>query len=134
MNKFVLISFCTMVLFVSPVFAADSGNGIDLQGLQNNTDIYNTVNNWFNTIQQQVYGFIDTENFQAEFGNYLNTSNIESTINSNLQNMDIQAYLTNLTNNPNIQSLLTTINFQSITNNTEIQSFLNSLKLNTAQN
>lgn len=134
MNKLVLLSLCTVVLFVNPVCAADSGNGIDLQGLQNNTDIYGTVNNWFNTIQQDVYGFIDSEKLQAEFGNYLNTSNIQATINSNLQNMDVQAYLTNLTNNPNIQSFLNNLNIQSITNNSEIQSFLNSLKFNTTQN
>ena len=134
MNKLILLSICTVFLFVNPVCAADSGNGIDLQGLQNNTDIYSTVNNWFNTIQQEVYGFIDTENFQAEFGNYLNTSNIGSTINSDLQNIDVQAYLTNLTNNQDIQSLLTNPNLQSIANNTEIQSFINSLKLKTVQN
>jgi len=131
MNKLVLISICTVVLFLSPVCAADSGN---LQELQNNTDIYGTVNSWFNTIQQQVYGFIATENLQAEFGNYLNISNIESTVNSNLQNMDVQAYLTNLTNNPDVNSFLNNLNIQSFTNNSEIQSFLNSLKLNTAQN
>jgi hypothetical protein len=134
MNKLILVSLCTLLIFVSPVFAAYSGSGMDIQGLENNTDVYGTINSWFNTIQQDVYGFIDTENLQAQFANYLNTSNIESTVNSNLQNMDIQAYLNNLMNNPDIQSFLSNLNIQSVTNNTDIQSFLNSIKINTGQN
>lgn len=134
MNKLALLSICTVVLFVSPVFAVDSGNGIDLQGLQNNTDIYGTINNWFNGIQQEVYGFIGNSTLPAEFGNYVNVSSIESTVNSDLQNMDVQGYLNNLTNNQDIQSLLNNPNIQSITNNPDLQSFINSLKVKTAQN
>ncbi|ADZ09980.1 hypothetical protein Metbo_1757 [Methanobacterium lacus] len=134
MNKLILISLCTILMFLSPVFAADSGSGTNIQGFGNNTDIYGTINNWFSTIQGDVNGFIDTENLQAKFGNYVNTSNIESTVNSNLQNMDIQAYLNDLMNNTDVQSFINNLNIQSITNNPDIQSFLNSLKINTGQN
>ncbi len=134
MNKLILVSVCTLLMFVSPAFAVDSGNGMNIQGIGNNTDIYGTVNTWFNTIQQDVYGFIDTENLQARFGNYLNTSNIESTVNSTLQNIDVPAYVNNLMNNTDVQSFINNLNIQSITNNQDIQSFLNSLRINTGKN
>lgn len=134
MNKMLLLSICTVMLFMGPVCAADSGNGIDLQGIQNNTDVYGTINSWFNTVQQDVYGFIDGENLQEQFGNFLNTSNIESTVNADIQNIDVQNYIDDLTNNQEIQSFINSLNIQSITNNVDIQSFLNYLKLKTGQN
>jgi hypothetical protein len=115
MNKFLILSICALLIIIYPVYASNSTNGIDIQQLQNDQDIYGQINNWFtglmqssdpigyisqnNGIQNFVSSIFHDNNVTAQIDNLLQDSNINSVINTTMQNGEIQRNINSLMQN-----------------------------------
>lgn len=124
MNKFLIFTLCTFVMVLSPVFATDTNNGVDLQQVQNSQDVYNIINTYFTSFVQNLGSLTNTTQnsdfhnlssqitnngtVQTQFNNFLQTSNIQSTINSTLQYIETQVNIDSIMNNPELQNIINT--------------------------
>jgi hypothetical protein len=114
MNKFLIISICILLVVLYPVYASNSTNGINLQQIQNNQDIYGQINSWFtgliqssdplgyissNSGYQNFVSSVQNNNIQDEVNSLMHDQNIQSLLNSTIQNGEIQKNVNSLMQN-----------------------------------
>ena len=87
MNKFLIISICALLVVLYPVYASNSTNGINLQQIQNNQDIYGQINSWFTGLMQSSdpLGYISANSGYKNFVTSVQNINIPDEVNSLMQ-------------------------------------------------
>ena len=111
MNKFLIISICALLVVLYPVYASNSTNGIDLQQLQNNQDIYGQINSWFSGLMQSSdpLGYISESSGYKNFIYSVQNSSIQDDIHNLIQDQNIQNLLNNSMQNGEIQKNLNSL-------------------------
>jgi hypothetical protein len=99
LNKFLILTISALLIIIYPVYASNSTNGIDIQQLQYDQDIYGQINSWFSGLMQSsdplsyisqnsgIQNFVSSifqdNNVTAQMDSLLQDSNIKNVINFN---------------------------------------------------
>jgi len=114
LNKFLILTICALLIIIYPAYASNSTNGIDIQQLQNDQDIYSQINSWFSGLMQSsdplsyisqnsgIQNFVSSifqdNNITAQIDSLLQDSN-KNVINTTIQNGEIQRNINALMQN-----------------------------------
>jgi hypothetical protein len=92
MNKLLILTICALLVVLYPVYASNSTNGIDIQQIQNDQDIYGQINTWFSNFFQNSdpVGYITNSSDYKNFVSSLSQANIGKPIQGGLQGVNIQ--------------------------------------------